>query len=210
MNSLDSKGVFYMRVTIRFFYSRHLLDGVSQPHSEYQANARGRYARRLMLIPRGIDDFERGMYRKCDYSRVEIDASSSKSAAGDPVTADACSTGDVILPCRLIERIRGTTAASRGDYFLVTACEVAANDATMFTRQFETAAAYMSVQPGFVRLRLFESLRDDDAFRFVNVAQWRTMHEFNRAFQARGFKALIKGGFAQSSQIVVAGITDYA
>jgi heme-degrading monooxygenase HmoA len=194
-----------MRATIRFFAER-LLNDVSPLHSEHQVNSRSRDARRLLLIPRGSEDFERDMYRKCGYSSVEIDASPSKSTEGDPAAADACSARDVVLPCRVIERIRGTAAASQRDYFLVTACDVPADDADRFMQQFETAAAYMSVQSGFVRLRLFESLRDDAVFRFVNVAQWRTMQEFNEAFQAPAFKSLIKGGFAQSSQIIVAGI----
>jgi heme-degrading monooxygenase HmoA len=198
-----------MCATICFFF-HHELNDVARLNTGHGVRGRDRSARKLSLIPRRAEDFERGNYGKCDYSLIEIHASSSQSTDDDAIAPDSASACDVTLACRLIEKIRGTAPANPGDRFFVTICNVAASDADKFMRQFASAAAYMRIQPGFVRLRLFESLRDEAVFRFVNIAQWRTMREFTEAFQTVAFKALIGGDFDHSSQLIVAGIAGRA
>ncbi|WP_226577811.1 antibiotic biosynthesis monooxygenase family protein [Acuticoccus sediminis] len=49
---------------------------------------------------------------------------------------------------------------------------------------WERAAAFLSVQPGYLGTALHESLAPDARFRFINVAQWTTPDAFRAAAAA--------------------------
>ncbi len=136
---------------------------------------------------------DRGNYGGHSLSAVDFDLKRF------PRRADA-----EVLDCRLIRRGRGATPPSPDNLFFITTCRIGDQDAMRFLDQFDTASRYMVSRPGIVRFRLYRSLSPAARFQFVNLAQWRSAKEFMDAFARDEFKALLKGGFDHTSQIIVA------
>jgi heme-degrading monooxygenase HmoA len=179
-----------------FFLARHTSREAPVAGEAQIRAGRGAIARTLALVPRADLGFDRGSYCTGDYQRVDITSGLSMQAPASAL--------DIVVQCEQIRKMRGQSPAVIESCFLVTACKVESAQNQVFLGQFDRAAAYMRNRPGFVRLRLFQSLDDAAVFRFINVAQWRSMPDFIAAFGAPEFKALVQGGFDYSSQIIVA------
>ena len=65
--------------------------------------------------------------------------------------------------------------------------EVNAEDAEKFLNAWERANEFLKQQPGFVSTTLHHATSASPAFRFVNVAQWRSADDFRNATQSNGF-----------------------
>jgi heme-degrading monooxygenase HmoA len=55
---------------------------------------------------------------------------------------------------------------------LINAFTVPPEESERFLDRWKDNARIMAGQPGFVRARMYRSLRDDAELRFVNVAEW--------------------------------------
>ena len=66
-------------------------------------------------------------------------------------------------------------------------------DDESFLRGWERAAEYMRSRPGFVSTRLHRALAPDARFRFVNVAEWRSPEDFQKAVSSDEFREIAKG-----------------
>ena len=62
-----------------------------------------------------------------------------------------------------------------------------------FLRGWERAATYLREQPGFVSSRLHRALAPGARFRFVNVAEWTSPHEFQAAVNSEEFRQIAAG-----------------
>jgi heme-degrading monooxygenase HmoA len=69
----------------------------------------------------------------------------------------------------------------------------AGTDDEDFLRGWERAAEYMREQPGFVSSRLHRALGPDARFRFVNIAEWASPHDFQAAVGSEQFREIAKG-----------------
>jgi len=85
----------------------------------------------------------------------------------------------------------------------VTACQIAWQDKHKFLEQFDLAANYMSRQKGLFSYRLYQATSQQEDYQFINLAHWSGIEDFIGAFQTNEFKSLIRGGFDQTSQIIV-------
>ena len=63
-----------------------------------------------------------------------------------------------------------------------------------FLRGWERAAEYMRAQPGFVSSRLHRSLAPEARFRFVNVAEWASLQDFQAAVDTDEFREIAGQG----------------
>jgi heme-degrading monooxygenase HmoA len=61
-----------------------------------------------------------------------------------------------------------------GPVTLINAFTVPREESERFLERWKVSARLMSSQPGFVRARMHQSLREDVELRFVNVAEWAT------------------------------------
>jgi len=64
---------------------------------------------------------------------------------------------------------------------LINAFTVPAEESERFLHHWKDAARVMASQPGFVRARMHHALADDAELRFVNVAEWASVRQFDAA-----------------------------
>ena len=76
---------------------------------------------------------------------------------------------------------------------LINPFEVRAGKEEEFVQRRKQAANYLRAQDGFVSTRLHESLDQQAAFRFVNVAVWESAEHFQRALGTPQFQELAQG-----------------
>ncbi len=73
---------------------------------------------------------------------------------------------------------------------LINSFTVPAGREDEFVNLWQQVNSYMRSKPGYLGHKLHRSLAPEAPFRFVNVAQWATMAEFNAAHDD-GFRALV-------------------
>ena len=73
---------------------------------------------------------------------------------------------------------------------LVNCFEVPAGREEEFLTLWQQVNAYMRQKKGYLSHQLHRSIAPDARFRFVNVAQWLSMEDFNAAHDS-GFRALV-------------------
>lgn len=151
---------------------------------------------------RGDYSFDRGNYGQQAFEHIEMRV--PRLGLAQHSEAEASRPADLTCDCRLIMKGRGGAPHSRDPLIVVTTCQIALESASAFLQQFETARDYLMDRPGFIRHHLFENCAGDPIYRFINVAEWRSMNDFTDAFASPDFKKLIKGGFDHTSQIILA------
>ena len=73
---------------------------------------------------------------------------------------------------------------------LVNCFKVPAGREEEFFAMWEQVNSYMRRKPGYLAHKLHRSLAPDAPYRFINVAQWQSIEDFNAAHDA-GFRALV-------------------
>ena len=75
------------------------------------------------------------------------------------------------------------------DIILVNCFEVPAGREEEFFKRWQQVNAYMRKKKGYLEHKLHRSLASDARYRFVNVARWKSLEDFNAAHDD-GFRAL--------------------
>ena len=73
---------------------------------------------------------------------------------------------------------------------LVNCFEIPAGREEEFLALWKQVNTYMRSKKGYLEHKLHRSLAGDAQYRFVNVAQWESVEDFNAAHDA-GFRALV-------------------
>ncbi|HEY1241928.1 MAG TPA: antibiotic biosynthesis monooxygenase family protein [Bryobacteraceae bacterium] len=73
---------------------------------------------------------------------------------------------------------------------LINSFEVPAGREREFFELWKKVNSYMRQKPGYLSHKLHRSMEPDAAFRFVNVAQWASLEDFQAAHDA-GFRNLV-------------------
>src|SRR4051812_32567434 len=60
-----------------------------------------------------------------------------------------------------------------------------------FEPMWTEASAYFRAQPGFVSLRFHRALSPDADYRYVNVARWETLRDFQAAHGTEEFRRIV-------------------
>lgn len=76
---------------------------------------------------------------------------------------------------------------------LINAFEVPEGRDDEFIAGWTAACEFLDAQPGYLGTALHEAVAPGSAFRFVNVARWRTADEFGAATSSEGFRAAAAG-----------------
>ena len=76
------------------------------------------------------------------------------------------------------------------DVVLVNCFEIPAGREEEFFAMWQQVNAYMQRKKGYLEHKLHRSLAPDARYRFVNVARWASLEEFNAAHD-EGFRALV-------------------
>jgi heme-degrading monooxygenase HmoA len=73
---------------------------------------------------------------------------------------------------------------------LINPFEVPEGKDEAFLVEWEAAKAFMARQPGYISTRLHRSLVPNARFRFINVAEWATVEDFQAALNHPAFVKL--------------------
>jgi heme-degrading monooxygenase HmoA len=73
---------------------------------------------------------------------------------------------------------------------LINPFEVQEGKEDEFLHWWQQAADHMRVQPGFVGTRLHRAVLPDARFPFVNVAEWKTMQDWQAAMSSSRMREL--------------------
>ena len=73
---------------------------------------------------------------------------------------------------------------------LINLFDVAAEHDAEFRQRWQQVNDHMRTQPGYLGHTLHRAVTPDAAYRYVNVAQWRSADDF-RAAHGPGFRALV-------------------
>ena len=76
---------------------------------------------------------------------------------------------------------------------VINSFEVPAGREDDFLRLWKKVIAYLKAKPGYLSHKLHRSIAPDAPFRFVNVAEWASMAQFEGAHDA-GFRKLVEVG----------------
>ena len=74
---------------------------------------------------------------------------------------------------------------------LINSFVVPADRDDAFYALWTQASIYFRARPGFMSLRLHRALTPDADYRYVNVANWSTRHDFNAAHATDEFRAIV-------------------
>ena len=74
---------------------------------------------------------------------------------------------------------------------VINSFEVPAGREDEFLRLWKRVNAYVKRKPGYLSHKLHRAIAPDAPFRFVNVAQWASMAQFEGAHDA-GFRQLVE------------------
>ncbi|MER8162555.1 antibiotic biosynthesis monooxygenase family protein [Streptomyces sp. NPDC094472] len=69
----------------------------------------------------------------------------------------------------------------REPYFSIINIDVEKDKQAEYMEKWETAAAIMSAEPGFVRTHVFQALSDDAKYRLVQIAEWTSRSHWQAA-----------------------------
>lgn len=78
-----------------------------------------------------------------------------------------------------------------GPVTLINSFEVDAGRDGAFTELWSHTSGYFRAQPGFVSLRLHRTLSPNAPYRWVNVATWASVAQFQAAHQTEEFRQLV-------------------
>jgi heme-degrading monooxygenase HmoA len=78
-----------------------------------------------------------------------------------------------------------------GPVTLINSFEVDPGRDGAFTELWSRTSGYFRAQPGFVSLRLHRALSPNAPYRYVNVATWASMAQFQAAHQTEEFRQLV-------------------
>ena len=73
---------------------------------------------------------------------------------------------------------------------LVNCFKVPAGREEEFFALWQQVNSYMRAKPGYLSHKLHRSIAPDAPYRFVNLAHWRSLADFNNAHDA-GFRSLV-------------------
>ncbi len=76
---------------------------------------------------------------------------------------------------------------------LINAFEVPPDADDDFIDGWEAARDYLKEQPGYVDTALHRAVSPGADFRFVNVARWQSVEDFQAAIQSPGFQEVSQG-----------------
>jgi heme-degrading monooxygenase HmoA len=71
---------------------------------------------------------------------------------------------------------------------LINVFEIAAEDIDGFLNGWQKRLEMMSAKQGFISAQLFRAVSEKTRFQLVNVAQWATKDDFDRATSDEGFR----------------------
>jgi heme-degrading monooxygenase HmoA len=71
---------------------------------------------------------------------------------------------------------------------LINVFEIAAEDVDGFLEGWQKRLEMMSAKQGFISARLFRAVSENTRFQLVNVAQWATEADFQRATSDESFR----------------------
>lgn len=74
---------------------------------------------------------------------------------------------------------------------LINSFVVPADRDDAFSALWTDASLYFRARPGFVSLRLHRAVSPDADYRYVNVANWKTLREFEAAHATDEFRAIV-------------------
>lgn len=75
---------------------------------------------------------------------------------------------------------------------LINAFTVPSEESECFLRRWRDNARMMATRPGFIRARMYRSLRADAELRFVNVAEWASEQALGEATANPEFQASVQ------------------
>jgi heme-degrading monooxygenase HmoA len=79
---------------------------------------------------------------------------------------------------------------------LINVFEIAAEDVDGFLSGWQKRLEMMSAKQGFISAQLFRAVSEDTRFQLVNVAQWASKADFDRATSDEGFRHSRQAGAA--------------
>jgi heme-degrading monooxygenase HmoA len=79
---------------------------------------------------------------------------------------------------------------------LINVFEIAAEDVDGFASGWQKRLELMSAKQGFISARLFRAASETTRFQLVNVAQWATKADFDRATSDEDFRRSQQAGAA--------------
>jgi len=82
--------------------------------------------------------------------------------------------------------------ADRPNVTLINVFSISTSDSERFLEHWRTSAALMSEQPGFVRTCMYCATAETAEFRYVNVAEWASIADFDRAQSNPRWRAIIQ------------------
>ena len=82
-------------------------------------------------------------------------------------------------------------APAAGPVTLINSFQVTPERDAAFRALWGETSRYFIARPGFVSLRLHRAVNDDAAYRWVNVAVWKTEADFRAAHGTEQFRTLV-------------------
>ncbi len=61
------------------------------------------------------------------------------------------------------------------------------------SRQWEKVQEYLKKHPGYISMRLYKAISSDARFRFISIAEWKSVDHYQAARESEEFKALTRG-----------------
>jgi heme-degrading monooxygenase HmoA len=74
---------------------------------------------------------------------------------------------------------------------LINSFVVAPGRDDVFVSMWTEASRYFRAQPGFVSLRFHRAVSPDADYRYVNVARWETLRDFQAAHETEEFRRIV-------------------
>ena len=59
--------------------------------------------------------------------------------------------------------------------------------------QWEKVHSYLKKQPGYISMHLYKAISSDARFRFISIAEWKSVDHYQAARESEGFRALTSG-----------------
>ena len=98
------------------------------------------------------------------------------------------------MPATIDPEKRAATAPEAGadrPVTLINSFVVPPGRAEVFESLWTEASMYFRAQPGFVSLRFHRAVSPDADYRYVNVARWETLRDFQAAHATAEFRGIV-------------------
>ena len=59
--------------------------------------------------------------------------------------------------------------------------------------QWEKVHSYLKKQPGYISMHLYKAISSDARFRFISIAEWKSVDHYQAARESEEFRALTSG-----------------